>query len=371
MAQIFRASISKVKNWYERYERLVSSLSLVGGFIFDAFFLKRVDLFIENFWIVIHLLMAGVGIILLNLLEHSNAKNKLSDIARSRIHFWLIIFVQGAFGGLLSTFLVFYFRSATLATSWIFFALLIAAFVANELLKHHYTRLNFQISMLFLSIYSFSIFIVPVIVHRIGPDIFILSGLLSLGVLAGFLFLLKTFSREHFTHGRRLLRYSIGGIVLAINLLYFLNIIPPIPISLKDAGVYHAVTRNTAGEYILTGELTHLMNYFRLYDPIHVVAGESLYAFSSVFAPTNFDTQIVHTWQYYDEQKHVWTTASKIILPIVGGRDGGYRTYSTKSALSPGKWRVNVETNRGQDIGRIRFIVEPTNQQAPVATTTH
>jgi hypothetical protein len=42
----------KIRNWYGRYERPISSLSLVGGFIFGAVTLKRVDLFWENIWVV-------------------------------------------------------------------------------------------------------------------------------------------------------------------------------------------------------------------------------------------------------------------------------------------------------------------------------
>ena len=67
----FRRNIS----WYEKYERLVSSLSLVSGFVFDALFLKRVDLFIENFWIVVHLVAAAVGIIALNIIEKRRVQN--------------------------------------------------------------------------------------------------------------------------------------------------------------------------------------------------------------------------------------------------------------------------------------------------------
>ena len=73
----------RIITWYEKYERLVSSVSLVGGFIFDAFFLKRVDLFIENFWIVVHLLMAAVGIVALNIVEKRRVQSAEGDRARS------------------------------------------------------------------------------------------------------------------------------------------------------------------------------------------------------------------------------------------------------------------------------------------------
>jgi len=35
--------INRLKNWYGKYERPISSLSLIGGFVFDALTLRRVD----------------------------------------------------------------------------------------------------------------------------------------------------------------------------------------------------------------------------------------------------------------------------------------------------------------------------------------
>ena len=42
---------------------------------------------------------------------------------------------------------------------------------------------------------------------------------------------------------------------------------------------------------------------------------------------------------------------------ISGGREGGFRWYSKKFTITAGKWRVKVETGRGQILGRIEFAV--------------
>jgi hypothetical protein len=362
-----RTSVQKLIAWYEKYERWVSSLSLIGGFIFDAFVLKRIDLFWENFWVVVHLLMAAVGIILLNLLENVFSKGKISELTRARIHFWLIIFVQIAFGGLLSVFLVFYFRSATLATSWPFLLLLALAFAFNELLKQHYTRLVFQISIFFLSVYAFAIFIVPVFVHRIGADIFILSGFASVFVLAIFLLSLWYMTRERFLKSRTILLWSIGAILVIMNALYFSNLIPPIPLSLKELGVYHSVTRTKDG-FALEYEPQSILNYVRSRDTVHLKPGMPLYVFSSVFSPTEFRTNVIHHWQKYDEKKKEWVSQSRISLQTFGGNDYGFRTYSMSRAVTPGLWRVDVETDRGQDLGRVTFNVEQTDTVPPLRT---
>ncbi|MFA6520409.1 MAG: DUF2914 domain-containing protein [Candidatus Paceibacterota bacterium] len=51
-------------------------------------------------------------------------------------------------------------------------------------------------------------------------------------------------------------------------------------------------------------------------------------------------------------------------LAVRGGRDGGFRTYSVRHNIRAGKWRVQVKTESGQEIGQIRFEVMAV-EQAP------
>lgn len=135
-------SISKkTAELYIRFERPLSSISLVGGFIFDAITLQRVDEFWENIWVLGHLLIAAVCIILINRkrIDLDKPKEELE-------HLWILVVMQFMFGGLLSTFLVYYFRSGSILVSWPFILLLAVAFGANERLRHHYARIVFQIS---------------------------------------------------------------------------------------------------------------------------------------------------------------------------------------------------------------------------------
>jgi len=52
-----------------------------------------------------------------------------------------------------------------------------------------------------------------------------------------------------------------------------------------------------------------------------------------------------------------WSTQSTVTFSISGGRDGGYRAYTVKSNPRPGNWRVDIESEDGRLIGRIRFDV--------------
>ena len=259
----------------------------------------------------------------------------------------------------------------SLLDSWPFILFLLVLLVGNELWKKHYQRLTFQISILFISIYLFLVFLLPVLFHRLGADIFVLSGILSLIIVFLFTLVLKKYTGEKFKIHHNTLRLSVIIIFIMMNVLYFTNIIPPIPLSLKEAGVYHNITRNNAGNYLVQAEAGNWLNYFKQYPVFHKSINDSVYVFSAVFSPTKFEAEIVHQWQYYDEVKKEWIDSSKITLPITGGREEGFRTYSFKRSIIPGLWRVKVINMRGQVLGKINFKVETSTSTPDLVTKTY
>ena len=353
-----------VRDWYGKYERPISSVSLILGFVFDAVVLKRVDMFWENFWVIGHIVIVALCMILIHKIK-SIAGDEADPM---KVHFWLVNITQFFFGGLLSVFLVFYFRSSDLSVSWLFILILGLAFWANESLKRQFVRMTFQVSLLFLSVFLASIFQVPIIIHQIGREAFIFSGLISLLVMSVFLFILEKVSKETFTKSKKSIFFSIAAIFIGMNILYFTNIIPPIPLSLKDYGIYHSIEKNDNGDYVVSFENIGWRAYFKISDDIHIIPGETVYAYSAIFSPTSLNIPIVHEWQYYDNVRNSWVSLSSVTLPLIGGREGGFRTYSGRSVLQAGKWRVNVLTQSGQVIGRLRFNVLISNT-SPVLQT--
>lgn len=337
----------KVVTWYRQYERPLYAFSLFGGFAFDAFTLHRVDALWENLWLILHLVVVAVVILVVN-------RKKEDD--NSEFEFWMVGLLQFAYGGLLSAFLVFYFRGATLSVSWPFLLLLALVFFMNERFKEHYSRLTFQVSLLFLSIYLFMIFAVPVLVGTIGPWIFILSGVLSLFLVHLFLKILERFSKDKLIVSRNSIRFSVLGVFALMNIFYFTNIIPPLPVSLHEGGIYRSVVRDPSGGYIFDSGPRNWFDYFSLYPTVHARTGDSLYAYTAIFSPASFSTSVIHEWERYNEEGGRWIEMSRISLDINGGREEGYRTYSV-SRVNPGKWRVNVRTPSGQVVGRLNFRV--------------
>ena len=367
-------AIERIRAWYGRFERPISSLSLIGGFVFDAVTLTRVDHFWENFWVLVHLLVVAVCIVLINREENEGVDSIAAAADPAKLHFWLVNILQFFFGGLLSTFIVFYIRGSVIAVAWPFFAILIAAFITNESFKRHYARIDFQISFFFLSLFLFAIFIMPVLVHSIGPAIFLMSGGLAIITLLLFIGILKWATREGFKRGRAALYSSVIAIYIVVNALYFLHAIPPLPLSLQDSGIYHSVLRQTDGTYAVTAEDTtlrdRLLQYISVYPTYHTQAGVPAYAYSAVFSPGSFNISVIHDWQKYDDVSEKWISMQKITLPVIGGRSNGYRTYSRDADLTAGKWRVNVTTESGQLIGRMVFnvVVQDTTPTLQIET---
>lgn len=350
--------LNKFSNFYQRFEKYISAVGLIYGFIFTSLTLTQVDAWLENFWIIVHLLIAAFGITVLTLYENKAEQKKLPLEDRQKFHFYLTLIIQFAFGGLFSTFFIFYIRSSSIFQSWLFLLMLAILLVGNELWKKHYARLAFQISVFFIAVYLFFIFLLPVLFHRLGDDLFIVSGILAVIIVVFFLYILKKFALEKFKQNHSILRVNVATIFIVMNILYFTNIIPPIPLSLNTSGVFHSIVRTNNGNYQIIAEPKPWWNLFILYTPFHARAGETIYVFSSIVSPIKFDTEIIHRWQHYNEKQKEWIDSARIAMPVIGGREGGYRTYSFKKHTLNGRWRVKVETPSGQVIGRINFEVK-------------
>lgn len=82
-----------------------------------------------------------------------------------------------------------------------------------------------------------------------------------------------------------------------------------------------------------------------------------LVAHTAIYAPAGLRQPV----------EHVWRRDGRIInvvplTPVQGGRREGFRTFSRKTAFpsdSVGRWSVDVTTEAGQLIGRLRFRVVP------------
>lgn len=174
--------------------------------------------------------------------------------------------------------------------------------------------------------------------------------------------------KTEIVESKKLISTLILGSFALVNILYFSNLIPPIPLSLIDAGMYHSIEKTEDGNYTVTHEDSGRRGYFKLYPPFKETSGSPVYAYSAIFSPTDLNITIRHEWQYYKQEQDKWVTEAVISLPVVGGRDGGFRTYSAHSDLASGRWRVNIKTEQNKTIGHIRFKIVPVDTEPPLVS---
>jgi hypothetical protein len=356
MKELFSSSnpmVQRPLRFYGKYQKYLPIASFFTGVSWDNLTLGRIDRLLDSLILLFYLLFLGAVIVLFNLVEKKIIKTPILLKYRE----WYPLAIQFLLGGLFSAYVIYYRQSASLTKTALFLIILLLLLFANEFLKNRLTNIYFQMSLYFLASFSFFIFFLPVVTKMLNVFMFIAGGILSLGLVIGILYLLfkKTAlkSREEF----RRVTVLIGSIYLLLNLFYFLNWIPPIPLSLKFGGVYHQVQR-VNDEYQLRFEQPEWYQFFKTSDnSFHYAPGDSLYCFTSIFAPTLFKTKIYHHWQKYLENRETWETTDRISFPITGGRDGGYRGYTLKRYVTPGEWRINVETENGRLLGKISFEV--------------
>jgi|SRR3989344_97367 len=343
--------------FWDRYERHVSAATMIGGFCFDLLMAKRPDSLYDNVLILTYLVASAGAIVLLNLRARSAQQDGIERPPA------LLLVMQFSFGGLAGNLLILYGRSGTLGTSLLFIALLLGMLIGNEFLKNRYAQTRFNVGVYYLLLLTYCIIAVPTfILHTIGPGVFLISGAISLAVAAAFFLILHTATRLFSgTVGTRLLR-EVASITLGIFVfftgLYFLHVIPPVPLALKDIGVYHFVARDSTDSFTGTYEAAPWWEFWRASSSTYTLTastGNTAYCFSSVFAPTGLSAPICHRWEYYDPTARKWETTAVVSFPITGGLAAGYHGYSQKALFALGDWRCDVETSQGQLIGRTSF----------------
>lgn len=341
--------MSNIISYFRNNKERLATVALVFGFLVDLITFRTIDLSLAQIILTIHLLIVAVSLLILYQPEPEDAEESLF----AKVRAWLPVLQQYSMGNLLSAFLVLYSASASFSQSWPFLVLLVLAVIGHETLKLRKYRLPFQTTLFFLNLLLFFTLAVPVFLNDIGVAAFLISIGVSMLIFTTYIRIARMVTRRAFKASGISIRVGWMGATILIVILYFTNLIPPIPLSLKDVGSYYNVVRSNGG-YVLERESQNAFQRFFDFNgtTLKLAPGEPAYAFSAVFAPTKFTENIVHNWQFFNEENGEWETKNRVPFPIVGGRDGGYRGFSLTENPEPGRWRVSVETVRGQVIGR-------------------
>ncbi|OGG59962.1 hypothetical protein A3C89_03410 [Candidatus Kaiserbacteria bacterium RIFCSPHIGHO2_02_FULL_50_50] len=352
--------------WAKSNQHHLLSASFFVGFVIDNLTLNRVDSQGDNIILATYMVLMMFSTLMLYAALATKLPERIVPFCRD----FMPYVMQFSFGGVLSGMLIFYSRSGSWESSWPFLVIIVGVIAGNELLSRRAERLVFNLSVLFIALFSYTALIIPVLIGRMGEVVFVISSIIALAIFVAFvqtlIAIVPNFIRLHI----RTIVFSVGGIFMTMQFLYFANLIPPIPLSLKDIGIYHNVEKTQDGSYLLSYEKQPWWQFWdRRKNTFTPSEGAFPYCYSSVFAPTKLSTAIVHEWQYYVDAEKEWQSRSVVSFAIAGGRAEGYRGYSYKETYEPGKWRCLVRTERGQTIGYVTFLIREEASAVPPLET--
>lgn len=331
------------------------SLAFVLGFVSDLILLNQIDSLLDNVILLLYVTLATVSLALFYAGVAERGGERFAHFCER----YMPVLMQYSFGGLLSGMLIFYGRSGDFFVSAPFFLLIIAVVFGNEFIKKRSNRLLFHIALYFIGTFAYLVMIVPLLTGYMGDVIFVGSGLLALFLITGLVKLLVRIIPNFVTMQIRSVTFLVGSIYVLFNALYFLNIIPPIPLSLTELHIYHSVEKTTVGGYrVLTPDEPWWEQLPYLPLTFSPAPGKGAYCFARVYTPVRLHTDIYHHWEYYSEAAGEWQSRFRISYPISGENRNGYGGYSVSNNLVNGKWRCSVETERGQVLGRRSFTVD-------------
>jgi hypothetical protein len=346
-------TLQRLRLYAARNEHPLAVSFFVAGFLFDILTLGRIDSWLTIAQQATYLVLITVVLVQMLLSEQQPAP----DIATaSRWKRWFLEYRNPAIhfllGALLSAYTLFFFKSSSLLVSFGFMGVLVVLLVANESARFKALGLPFKFALLGLCYLAFFAYVVPVLIGQTGLGVFLLSMAVGCVPLAAVAFLA---ARER----KRKILVPLGCVLIVFLTFYLLRVIPPVPLSIPFMGVYHGVERTDSGY-----RLTHERPFWRIWhngdQRFRAQAGDKVHIYFRVFSPSRFSDQVLMRWYRYESKGGTqgWALQDTIPIKIVGGREEGFRGYGLKGNYQPGKWKVQVETTDGREIGRIYFSVE-------------
>jgi hypothetical protein len=336
-----------------RHPSALPILFFAAGFVFDAVMLSRID---EPGMLVqqgVYLLLTGALLAtieryhLLNL-EPPRRLHKVWHYLEHAIHFMM--------GTLLNAYCIFYFRSASGLTAAGFLCVIAGLLAANEMPRFHKLGPVVLYALYSICLTSYFAYLLPVLLGHIRPWMFYVAVALSLvplAVLAGWV---KGWTKSRRVAARHVLLPAlvVQGLFVFI---YSLRIAPPVPLAVKEMGIYHNVQREAGGR-----RLFHQRPWWKLWQKgdqdFAARPGDKVYCFARIFAPKHFHDRVVVVWEF-DDPKRGWRRVHRLPLGVTQSGARGFATEAYLTNPEPGAWRVSLESEDGRTMGAMGFKVSP------------
>ena len=354
-----------IKNFLKRYGPVVPAIFFVLGISFDLATLGRIDsianIIQQGIYLMILALFLGVETVELY-------KENAVPLILKKIWPHKELVTHFFFGGLLSAYTIFYFKSASTMALWLFFVPLCAVLVANEFERFQRVGLPFRIVLFSLCLMSYCTYLMPTLYGSVGAAPFFLAWFFAGLIIFVFIRILQRWLPNQKQLYRKVALPALT-IQFLFLILYFVEAIPPVPLSLEYIGIYHNVTKEN-NQYNLTYTRSPLKFWQKGDQKFRAREGDRVFAYFRIFSPTRFEDKVLIRW-LHKNHKNSWVAQDAIPINIVGGRNEGYRGYVYKSHYVPGDWRIQVETLDEREIGRLNFsiVVDTSSKNRDTRTT--
>lgn len=348
----------RYQNFHQSYSPYYPAIFFILGFLFDVLTLDRIDNWLG---IVQQAVYLGIisRILYFRYLEINSLFTPQPPWERVwQYHNEVLHFVLGS---LLSTFTLFYFVSASLSSSILFLLIMSLLLVLNELPQLQGSRIQIKTALFALCLFSYFSYLIPIIIGSIG--------LIPLGLsiaLCGFIF---------WTITKKLVQKGVAqpqafkeqffpsvGVLAGLLLLYFLKVLPPIPLAVQYMGIYHNIEK-VEDKFRLSYNRAFWKFWQNGAQSFVAQKGDRIYVFARIFSPAYFADEVVFHWLMNVNGE--WQTSDRVPVKVLGGRGEGFRAYSSKSNFQDGEWMVKIETSDEREIGRISFDVIRSNASLP------
>lgn len=335
-----------------KIKRFFPAVAFFGGFLWDSLTIGRVVSSSDLWFLLIYFLISLFLIFFISRTQIENQSNRF--VAKFTDPYWtsrLTWLIQFCFGSLFSALVICYFKSSGSAASFLFVLILLILLVGNEFLQRYYSRFGINLALFCLLGTMFLNFAIPHLFHRLGGFWFLFSTVISL-ILC---FLVWRFSG-------RSLKYMIAPFAISVflTIAYFQNWIAPVPLVVKQQEA--CVQLNPKTFECLIESPSFFTSIGFICPQIHrsPEKKETIYFLSSVFAPAEVQAEIEHRWYYKNPVTGSFEEKDRISsnrMAIRGGRSDGFRIYTKKKNIIPGRWRVETALKGGAVIGKRDFDI--------------
>ena len=334
-----------------KHEARLDVLFFICGFAFDAVMVSDVDEPLAIFQQAVYLFIIAM-LIHFELLFRLHKWRPGDRLAK----FWTYrnLLLHFLLGTLLNIYSLFYIKSASFINSLIFLFLMAAMILGNELPVVKKSKVSFKVGLFAICLFSYVSILFPLVLGFIGWTPFLLSSVTTLVLF----FLQFKLLQKKIGDGALLFRATLVpsiSVLVVFVFFYLMGWIPPVPLSVKEQGIYHLVEKKE-GSWLLSSEHDDWKFWQRGDQEFKSEPGDKIYFYAQIYSPARFADEVYVQFSHLDAKGN-WHAADHIPLKIYGGRKEGFRGFAVKSNYEPGEWRVQVVTATHQEISRLYFDV--------------